>query len=471
MSAKAEVAIFEQCLGSETLSIVNSTDLTPRLRDIGSKDAVELADNLEVFQHLKLEDKGSTRRDVVLMKDSEGNSSMVVVCRDTRFPQTRNSAYKDIAVIGGCGIYNTPPSRNPLEFALEHTKFLSVVMARKCWMAGLELGGMKATIPGESDWEKSATLQKATGFLFSKEGVFQDAITGTDARQTPDTIANMAIGSKIGGDQQIAGMIEELDTPASCRHSLDQTYQALQEQFGTEIIPKLSKSTVLIEGFGRIGRTAVRLMLEKGARVIIADPLLTDEDELVRGLPDLKKTKDFVFSKLKQLQDEYGEDRVLAIPTYNLISQKGKVFCPCSTAEASLTKEKLEKLAANGVKVILSGANNLFGQDAWKQAKRAAELDIIMPPEILANCGSVTAAAMEPLLRAAMKDDPTLIPQRFVKEVVVPHIAQNIRKRLAQLLKISQGLDFPDIYTAGEIAFRQALQIPYTFDKNHILQD
>lgn len=262
---------FEKYSALKPITVKSSHDLLSKPGETYSPEVLNLLKNLSVLHHFELEDKGSTRRDIVLMADKDGNSSIVVVCRDNRYPRDRSEAYGNLAVIGGCGIYDTPRDKSPIEFALDHTKLLSVVMARKTWMAGLELGGMKATIPGESDWEKSTVLQKATGFLFSKEGVFTDAITGSDVRQTPGdkgTIANMFRGSQIGGSEQIAGMIKELDTPGSCRFSLDQTYQALQELYGNEKIPDLNGSTVLIEGFGRIGRPAARLILDRGQQLL-----------------------------------------------------------------------------------------------------------------------------------------------------------------------------------------------------------
>lgn len=452
---------FEKYLGNEPLLVKNSTDLLPGLLAIDSDEAKELASHLQTLSHLELVPQGSTRRDVVLMQDTEGNSSMVVICRDRRFPKKRNRAYGDLAVIGGCGIYDTPKDKNPLKSALAHTKLLSIVMARKCFMAGLELGGMKATIPGESDWEKSEYLQKATGFLFSQRGVFKDAITGTDVRQTPETIANMAKGSEIGGNHQIAGMIPELDTPASCRFSLEQTYEALQELYGLDKIPDLKGATVLIEGFGRIGRTAVRLMLEKGTKVVVSDPLLTNEDELLPNLPDREKTKRFLRGKLKGLEEQFGKERVRIARIKDLYQQKGEVFIPCSSNEGSLTEEIIEKLASNGIKVILSGANNPFGQEhVWERANSVAGLNIIMPPETLTNCGSVTAASMEPLLRAALKEDPTMNAERFANEVVSPHIAGNTREKLGLLVKVAKNNN-TDLYTAGEIVFRQVLGSPF----------
>lgn len=458
---------FERYFGDRVpeIGIIGSTDLLPDLEGIKSSQAKELFNHLEVLQHLELiTPEGSSRRDVV----KEGNTSIVVVCREEDLERRRNPLYGSLAVIGGTGIYDTPSGETPIVFALRHTDLLSAIMSRKCLMAGLELGGMKATIPGESDWEKSRWLRVATGFLFSPQGPFFDAITGTDARQTPETIADMALGSEIGGGYQIAGLIPELDTPSCCRFSLAATYKELRKQFGEEGVPELRGARVLIEGFGRIGYTAARLMLDKGAVITISDPLLTGENNLlppsIGNSPDLERRREVLKRKLANLQQEYGKERVMVVPTTELDCHQGQVFCPCSTAEGSVTKARIERLADNGVRVILSGANNPFGEEeAWERASLAASLGILVPPEILANCGSVTAAAMEPLLRPRLWTGPAteIFPtkilsynksqaERFLQEVVIPHITSNTAEKLRALrqIMVKEGID---LYNAAVI--------------------
>jgi len=456
---------FEKFLENVLPLVHTSRDLLPSLNSINSPEASELVEHLSVLHSLELTPEGTSRRDLVLMEDIAGKMAVVVVCRDMNPPQNRDPAYGELAVIGGLGIYDTPEGESPLAYALAHTKLLSVIMRRKTWMAGLDLGGMKGTIPGEFDWEQSIYLQQAAGFSFSPHGTFTDAITGTDVRQTPDTIAAMAHGSTIGGDHQIAGMIEALDTPGSCRFSFDGTYQALRKIYGRKI-PALEGATVLIEGFGRIGRAAARLMLDRGATIILADPLLTGEDELLPSLPDPEGTKQFVSNKLQELTSRYGPDRIQVVKTTEFATQPGQVFCPCAGAEGLLTEEKLRQLAGSGVKVILSGANNPFGTEKiWERAHLASRLGIVIPPEILANCGSVTAAAMEPILRTKMAENPTMTAEKFVAAYVVPHIAQNTQEKLDLLLVVAHQENV-DLYTAGEIAFRRAFNLPYEIADN-----
>lgn len=459
---------FERYFDSELPPVVSSRDLLPSLSEIESPEARELQGQLEVLYHIELKPDGSTRRDVVLMKDSNNHSSLVVVCRDMNPPQDRDTAYGSLAVIGGCGVYDTPKDQVPITYAINHTKLLSVVMRRKTHAAGLRLGGMKATIPGESDWEKSPVLQQATGYLFSGRGIFSDAITGSDARQTPDTIQAMTKGSELGGDHQIAGMFPELDTPASVRFSLEQSYNILALSYGKEKIPPLHESTVLVEGFGRIGRSAVRLMLEKGAHVVVSDPLLTNEDYLLPDLPNLERTKQFIAAKYKRLKDRYG-DALSFVPTEGVVHHKADIFCPCSSSEGSLDEEKIDQLASNGVRLILAGQNNPFGEhQVWQRAHYAQQKGILMPPEILTNCGSVTAAAMEPILRIRQREDPTMNAERFVHEYVIPFIAINMDEKLSQFKAISEQKGV-DLYSAGEIAYCEAFGKSYAVDADGIL--
>lgn len=460
------------------------------------REVIEASSNLKTLWHLQLKREGSAERDVVLIEDKQGKKAVVIVCRDTRIPSEKNPAYGQLEIIGGCGLYNTDEviknlnlgksqNKTPLAAALIHTKFLNTVMARKCWMANLGLGGMKATIIGEMDWEASASLQIFTGWLFSKIGPFTNAISGTDARQTPVTIGRMAIGSEIGGDHQIAGTIKALDTPGSCRFSLEQTHLALKEKYGDKI-PDWQDSIVLVEGFGRIGRTAIRLTLDKRAKkVMITDPLLTDEDYLLPGefredKEKLRQSKEFAGKNLQKLREQYGDDKIAVVKTNELEHQKGDIFIPCSTTEGNLTKEKLNHLAESGIRLILSGANGPFKKgDVWQLARYVHDKRIIIPPEILTNCGSVTAAAMEPLFRARLKERKINIDNRmkveqeakeFVDDTVIPHIERNSKKKLALLAQIIDG-EGVDIYTAGEIAFKRAYQIPYEIENGILIEE
>lgn len=432
-----------------------------------------------------MENEGTSRRDLVLLADKQGNTSFVFVCREGRYvPPRRDRAYGPLMVIGGTGLYETPANESAIEHAASHTKFLSKIMTRKCLMAGLDLTGMKATIPKESAWEKSQTLRTATGFLFSPEGPFKDAITGTDVGITPEFIADMSLGSKIGGGLlQIAGTIEALDTPGSCRYSLDQTYQALKksETYGDKI-PDLLESTVLTEGFGRIGRTAARLWLKKGAKVIVTDPLLTDEDWLLpQSLKDdkekLKALKEKCHRKFNELKIKYNNN-IKYVSTEDLYKEKGQIFCPCSDNEGSLTAERLKKLAANDVKLILSGANGPFDKkNVWRLARLAHNLGIIFPPEILANCGSVSAASAETLFYQLQQEDPDMTAEKFLVEKEIPFIAKNARKKVNTLIayiKLAEKLGSDlDLYTAGEVSFRlnPAFNIDFHLDENKVLVD
>jgi hypothetical protein len=377
--------------GGELLRFIKCRNLLPDLQSVSTREAEELASKLKIFQHLELENEGTTRRDIVLMEDDIGNTASIIVCRDLNPPPGgKDPDYGDLMVIGGCGLY---PQQTILD-GLSHTKLLNVIMRRKCQMAGLDLAGMKATIPQESDWLNSEILRIATGFLFSPNGPFKDAITGSDVGQTPKTIADMARGSEIGGDHQIAGhYYPDLDTPGSCKYSIRETHHALEEQYKEiyredykYIVPKLAGSRVLVEAFGRIGRTVVRERLEEGASVIICDPRLTDEDyllpEAVRKAEDYEENKVRMKTKLDELVNKYGPGRIKVVKTENdmLFEEEGEIFCPCSDVEGSLTENRIRKLAKHNIKMILSGSNNPLGKRVlWQSARLAHELGIIFP--------------------------------------------------------------------------------------------
>lgn len=189
------------------------------------------------------------------------------------------------------------------------------------------------------------------------------------------------------------------------------------------------------------------------------------------NLPDTAATKLFMHKKLSELAQIYGTAKVKVAITGDLDKHEAQVFCPCSSNEGSLTEERIQRLADNGIKVILSGANAPFGQEhVWQRAKLTADLGITTPPESSANGGSVTAASMEPIFRALASANPDMTAEMFVDTFLIPHIQSNTRERLSQLKQIAETENV-DLYTAGEIAFRQAFKLPWSLDEKGILTD
>lgn len=429
----------------------NHTNLLPKIKETKIGPFIKRLDlyNLPAQENMDLY--------LVLMEDINNKRGLLTIAQEASVPFQTHPQYGNFNVIGGTGIYPCPKGEIPVDFALKHTLTLASAMAYKTAIAGLReaygLGGMKATItmaPGKtsrhlSDWEESPPLQKATGWLFGQ--AFPNVLTGTDARQTPSTISAMAEGNALaynGENLQICGTNKNFDTPSACRYSLEAAHEFLQRDYPQ--LPRFEGNTVIIQGFGNIGQTAARLALDKGANVVIADPKLGFDQELKQKWQDLKLNYP-------------GKIRV--VPPETVYDQEGKIFMPCASKEGMLDKKNLARLRKAGVTLVLAGGNNILPQqDHWQTAEYASRLGIIIPPEELTNCGSVTMAGLEPVFRYLQTTEPykKLTPEqaesKFVSQIVIPFIRENMEKRIDELLNIAQSRRI-DLYRAGWFWYRQ----------------
>jgi glutamate dehydrogenase/leucine dehydrogenase len=446
----------------EQLQVKQHADLLPHL-------PMELSARMKSFEIYELKPTDGMSHHMVFMEDIDGERALMIVAQDTRIPENRHPFYGDLAIIGGTGIYETPKGRSPAEYALSHAHALGLAMRNKTAMAGLRktfgLSGMKATIatfPGQkkSDWEKSVALQEATGWLYGPL-VFKQAMTGTDARQTPKTIAAMARGSALANPDdisvQICGTRRNFDTPGACEHSLEATIDALNRHYPN--MPKIKGSVISIQGYGRIGQAAVELALRREAnRILISDIRLLVPNN---GM-DQKQDRE-LWEKIYRLQEEYPPGKITIVDADAIYTQKADIFMPCASTEGLLTEVTLDQLHQAGVKAIIAGANKILDpENIWELAKRAHDMGIIMPPEILTNCGSVTMAGMEALYAHLRTNAPEYqeIPDDseaeriFVAKQVIPFIRKNAEKMIETLRNISTE-DKTDLYTAGIVWCRK----------------
>lgn len=442
--------------GKEPLNVIRSVDLLPEINKIVLGRFVRRLD----LHELEPTDNASSH--LVFMEDFHGCKALLVII------QNNNGG----DVIGGTGVYPTPDGESPVKYALAHTASLKSAMDYKTAMAGLTehfgLSGMKATVamePGQkglSDWEQSGFLQTATGWLFSQE-IFSHAITGTDARQTDNTIGDMAIGSALANPDRdtdrICGTRRTFDTPGACRYSLEATLDILSDKLS--VVPSFKGSTVSIQGFGRIGHAAVQLALDRIAKQInLSDVKLPDDKTLYADFLKLQKTY---------------PGRITLV-TGNIYEQQADIFIPCSSQEGQLNEKTINELYQAGTTIILAGANNILEEEnKWKLARLTDSLGIIMPPEVLSNCGSVTMAGMERVYHSLRKNDPnyTKLPEeeaeiKFRDKIVVPFIRKNAENRIRGLLEIANEMG-ADIYTAGEIWYLRQQGKEAKFDQNGIL--
>jgi len=462
--------------GREHLSVIEHRDLLPQIKQV---ELGRFITRLEMYQ---LPPKHNLQRHMVFIEDVHGYRTLMFVAKDTLIPPQRHPDYGPLAVIGGTGVYPTPPGRTTIEYLDTHTDALALAMRDKTAIAGLRQGfglsGMKATVamePGNnglSDWEKSVFLQMATGWLYNPE-IFYEEMTGTDARQTENTIGAMALGSAFANPDrvnvQICGTRKNFDTPGACSMSLEAILDALHSHNAS--IPTFEESVVSVQGFGRIGRPAVELALRRGAKHIFLSEVKFTVDEQGNVSPRDGE----LYQTLLELQQLYpGQIEVVN----DIYAQKADIFMPCSSREEMLTEETIQQLHSSGIRVILAGANKILEKrKIWELARLAKDLEIVMPPEVLSNCGSVTMAGLERFYHHLRRTIPQYMDltddeaeKKFVQEFVQEFIRSNAQNMVTALLDIAET-ENTDLYTAGKIWCRRQFNQPVSLNANGILKE
>lgn len=434
-------------------SIKMGTDVTNFVKEIAKRN-LEVNSEIKKLKHaVVLEIKGETEdnpeghhdRTILLLEDTDGRrASVTVALHGTApgIPQEPGEEFNPLihkGHFGGMGIYNQKyEGLSPLIDALIHAEELSETMHAKAKSCGFShLAGSKAivtnlhTLEGESEaWLDSPAMQYATGMIFSKAGPepFNGIITGSDAKQTQITIDRMGLSSRLADEKSynIVGttLFGFTGTAGFVEYSLGGSYEALQK-YSQGQLPPLSKATIAVQGLGKIGSAALEMYLKaNGKKAYVADIRL---DSITS--PN-KKNKDS-----KELRDkQYPETEIIVRSSKKIWSQQVDIIAPCSTQEKIINKTIIDRLGKNGVKVVLSGANNPL-QDASVADYALQKYGIAILPEVVTNNGSAITAGMEPRLLYELDRKTYETKEECIKEILIPIIIDTAKKNVEMILQ------------------------------------
>jgi len=142
---------------------------------------------------------------------------------------------------------------------------------------------------------------------------------------------------------------------------------------------------VAIQGFGKVGTAAARLLEEKGCKIVAISDIsggIYAKDGL-----DIKDAVEFVDGG-KNLLKDYEAEGFERIDNEELLTLDVDVLIPAAV-ENEVTKEIAEKTEAD---IIVEAANGPTTTEADEVLK---ERDILVIPDILANAGGVTVSYFE----------------------------------------------------------------------------
>jgi leucine dehydrogenase len=243
--------------------------------------------------------------------------------------------------------------------ALTDALRLSRTMTYKNALAGLNVGGGKAVLIGDTATDKTEAVFRGFGrYVDSLGGRYITAEdVGTDVSDMEHVYRETEY---VVGVHQVHGGSGD-PAPFTAYGALQGLMATLNRKFGNEEIGKYSYA---VQGLGHIGMEYVKLLKERGAKIFVADlnPAL-----------------------VARAVDEYGAEAVKPEDIYDLPAD---VFSPCAF-EYAINAETLPRLKA---KIICGTANN---QMSHVTGVEAAKRGILYAPDYAVNAGGVMNVSLE----------------------------------------------------------------------------
>jgi len=292
--------------------------------------------------------------DPVFGQISFDNHEQIVFCND-----------KDTGLKAIIGIHNTVlgPSLGGTRMwnyaseweALNDVLRLSRGMTYKSAISGLDLGGGKAVIIGDSKKDKNPEMLKAFArYVDSLSGRY---ITAEDVgTTTPDMDLIHTITPHVTGISESIGGSGN-PSPVTAYGVFMGLKAATNFQFGSD---NLNGKKVLVQGIGNVGETLVKHLTEAGALVQIVD--ISEE-------------------RMQEVANKYNAQ---IFKGQDIYSADVDIYAPCALG-ATINDDTIEKIKA---KVIAGAANNQLAVEAI-HGKRLQERGIVYAPDFLINAGGI----------------------------------------------------------------------------------
>lgn len=239
--------------------------------------------------------------------------------------------------------------------ALNDVLRLSRGMSFKSAITGLNLGGGKAVIIGDSKTDKTPEMITKFGeYVNSLSGKY---ITAEDVGTTTEDMDRIREVTKfVTGISQSKGGSGN-PSPVTAYGVYMGMKAAAKYKFGTD---NLSGKKVLVQGIGHVGETLVDYLAKEGALVQIAD--------INQG-------------KLEEVSAKYGASIYTGSDLY---SADVDIYAPCALG-ATINDETVNKIKAQ---VIAGAANNQLANDVV-HGQILRDRGIAYAPDFLINAGGI----------------------------------------------------------------------------------
>jgi leucine dehydrogenase len=294
-----------------------------------------------------------TELNVLSMMRDMGHEQ-IVFCQDERTGLKAIIAIHNTVLgpsLGGTRMWNYASETEALHDVLR----LSRGMTYKSAISGLNLGGGKAVIIGDSRKHKSEALFRRFGqFVDSLDGKY---ITAEDVGISPSDISYVAMETEhVAGLPMSQGGSGD-PSPVTAHGVYVGMKGAAKFAFGSE---SLEGKRIAVQGVGHVGATLVEKLVKEGAKVTI-----TDIHE----------------ASIKDITSRMSVDVVSPEDIYKVDMD---IYAPCALG-ATVNDETLAQLKC---KVIAGAANNQLAIEE-KHGQILLERGIVYAPDFLINAGGI----------------------------------------------------------------------------------
>lgn len=297
---------------------------------------------MKIFEYLEKYDY----EQLVICQDKTSGLKAIICIHDTTLGPA----------LGGTRMWNYDCEEDAILDALR----LAKGMTYKNAAAGLNLGGGKTVIMGDSRTQKSEELFRAFGrYVQSLNGRYITAEdVGTTVRDMDWIHLETEFVSGVSASYGASGD----PSPMTALGVWRGMKAAAKEAYGSD---SLNGKTIAIQGLGHVGYYLAKHLHEEGAKLIVTD---IHEDVI------------------KRVVDEMGATAVGCEEIYGV---EADIFAPCAMG-AVINDETIPQFK---FKVIAGAANNVLKED--RHGDKLHELGILYAPDYVINAGGVINVADE----------------------------------------------------------------------------
>lgn len=296
---------------------------------------------MKIFEYLENYDY----EQLVICQDKTSGLKAIICIHDTTLGPA----------LGGTRMWNYASEEEAILDALR----LARGMTYKNAAAGLNLGGGKTVIMGDSRTQKSEELFRAFGrYVQSLNGRY---ITAEDVGTTVQDMDWVHLETKFVTGVSSSGASGD-PSPMTARGVWRGMKAAAKVAFGQD---SLQGKTVAIQGLGHVGYYLAKHLHDEGAKLIVTD---IHEDAI------------------KRVVDETG---ATVVRPEEIFGVEADIYAPCAMG-AVINDETIPQFK---FKVIAGAANNVLKEE--RHGDKLHELGILYAPDYVINAGGVINVADE----------------------------------------------------------------------------